>query len=152
MERVAYVLFELNGRIKRATWLIYFAALLAAETSAEFLFRRLFDFPAAADSTSPAAYFDDRAALLAGLIFLWPSVAVDVKRWHDIGQSGWLTLIAYGPLFALYVLELKFAGTAAVSEKLVSALTSLMGLVFLVYLILLAARKGTPAANRFGPG
>ncbi|MGO9172866.1 MAG: DUF805 domain-containing protein [Rhodomicrobium sp.] len=150
MERVAYVLFELNGRIKRVTWLTYFGALLIAETSAEFLFRWLFDFPAA-DSSSPAAYFDDSAGLLAGLIFLWPSVAVDVKRWHDIGQSGWLTLIAYGPLFALYVLELGFAGTAAISEKAVTALTSLMGLVFLVYLILLAARKGTPAANRFGP-
>ena len=65
----------------------------------------------AAGGNSLEAYFDDRAAFVAGLIFLWPSVAVDVKRWHDIGRSGWFTLIVYAPVFAMYLLEeLKHAG------------------------------------------
>ncbi len=107
--------------------------------------------PAAeAGSNSLEAFFDDRAGLAAGLIFLWPSLAVDVKRWHDIGKSGWLTVIAYGPAFALYLLEeLKNAGIVP-DTPVPGPLLSLMGLIFLVYIILLGARKGAAATNRFG--
>ena len=53
--------------------------------------------PAPAAGGPLEVYFSDRAGLMAGLIFLWPALAVDVKRWHDIGRSGWFTLIFYGP-------------------------------------------------------
>ncbi|MBC8037260.1 MAG: DUF805 domain-containing protein [Rhizobiales bacterium] len=32
------------------------------------------------------------------LIFLWPSLAIYTKRWHDRGKSGWWTLIILIPL------------------------------------------------------
>ena len=152
MEWISYVLFDLGGRIKRSTWLVCFAALALTEFLAGTLFRQIFDMgsPAPAEF-SAEAYFDDRAALLSGLIFLWPSVAVDVKRWHDMGKSGWLTLIAYAPVFAIYLLEeLKSAGAIALTRPLPEALFSVIGLVFLVYLILLGAGKSSLAANRFG--
>jgi uncharacterized membrane protein YhaH (DUF805 family) len=87
------------------------------------------------------------ASLLAALIFLWPSLALDVKRWHDIGRSGYYTLILYGPFLTIYPVT----EAAVVSEPLASVLKSLLALIALVYLILLAARKGTSGANRFGP-
>ncbi|MGO9544633.1 MAG: DUF805 domain-containing protein [Rhodomicrobium sp.] len=155
MERASFVLFEFKGRINRLTWLAVFAALIVAESLAEALFRQVFGMtgpagPGAAPSLT--AYFEDRAVLLAGLIFLWPSLALDVKRWHDMGRSGWLTLIAYGPIAAIYVLQLTgLSASLATSERLGSGLFSFMGVVFLVYLVLLAARRGSPAANRYGP-
>ncbi len=151
MERIAYILFAFEGRINRITWLVFFAALSIAESVSAAFFREVSGMPGPAGAgSSLEAYFDDRAALLAGLIFLWPSVAVDVKRWHDMGKSGWLTLAAYGPVLAAYFFEeLKNAGVIP-AAPLPGGLLSLMGLVFLVYVILLAARKSSPAANRFG--
>ena len=151
MERISYILFDLNGRINRATWLGFFAALAVAESLAGLLLRKMFDIPAPLESggLSASAYFEDKATLFAGLIFLWPSVAVDVKRWHDMGRSGWLTAIVYGPILAVYAMEASGAGKT-ISAPFASGLLSLIGLVFLIYLIVLAARKGSPAANRFG--
>ncbi len=81
---------------------------------------------------------------------MWPSLAIDVKRWHDIGRTGWLTLIAYGPAFGMFLVEeLKRAG-AIPATPLPAPLLSLMGLVFLVYMILLGARRGAAGDNRFG--
>ena len=152
MERILHGLFAFSGRIDRITWLVYFLALAAAESFSGTLLRDMLDMQApAAGGASLEDYFNDRAGFVAGLIFLWPSLAVDIKRWHDIGKSGWLTLIAYGPAFAMYLLEeLKNAGLIA-ATPLPGPLLAMMGLVFLVYIILLGARKGSAAANRFGP-
>jgi uncharacterized membrane protein YhaH (DUF805 family) len=39
------------------------------------------------------------------LLFLWPALAVQVKRWHDLDRSGWWVLINFipiiGPIWAL---------------------------------------------------
>ena len=41
---------------------------------------------------------------IAGLIFLWPALAIQTKRWHDRNKSGWwclIMLIPYiGPIWA----------------------------------------------------
>jgi uncharacterized membrane protein YhaH (DUF805 family) len=152
MERILHDLFTFSGRINRITWLAFFLALAAAESLSGALLRDMLGIDApAAGGTSLEDYFNDRAGFVAGLIFLWPALAVDVKRWHDIGRSGWLALIAYGPVFAMYLLEeLKNAGFIP-ATPLPGPLLSMMGLAFLVYIILLGARKGPAAANRFGP-
>ena len=152
MDRILHDLFAFSGRIDRITWLVFFLALAAAESFSGALLRDMLGIQApAAGGASLEDYFNDRAGFVAGLIFLWPSLAVDVKRWHDIGKSGWLTLIAYGPVFAMYLLEeLKNAGLIP-ATPLPGPLLSMMGLAFLVYIILLGAGKGSAAANRFGP-
>jgi uncharacterized membrane protein YhaH (DUF805 family) len=152
MERILHDLFAFSGRIDRITWLLFFLALAAAESFSGTLLRDMLGMQApAAGGTSLEDYFNDRAGFVAGLIFLWPSLAVDVKRWHDIGKSGWLTLIAYGPVLAMYLLEeLKNAGLIP-AAPLPGPLLAMMGLGFLVYIILLGAGKGSAAANRFGP-
>jgi uncharacterized membrane protein YhaH (DUF805 family) len=35
---------------------------------------------------------------IVGLVFLWPSLALYAKRWHDRGKSGWWTLIILIPV------------------------------------------------------
>jgi uncharacterized membrane protein YhaH (DUF805 family) len=152
MERILYTLFAFSGRIDRITWVLFFLALTAAESFAGTALRGMLGVKIVEVGGNPLeAFFDGRAELVAGLIFLWPSLAIDVKRWHDIGTSGWLTVIAYGPVAAMYLLaELKGAGIVP-ATPLPGPLFAMMGLAFLVYIILLGARKGSAAANRFGP-
>jgi len=152
MQRVFYVLLNFNGRIKRRTWLIFFFVIMAAEYCCELFFRDVLHISGPISSGQglfSADYFGDRASLLAGLIFLWPSLALDVKRWHDIGRSGYYTLILNGPLFVIYAAGL--TGAADVPEPQASRLMSVLAFIFLIYFIILAARKGTRGANRFGP-
>ncbi len=151
MHRFLYVFLSFDGRIKRRTWLVFFLAIVAAEYFCETFLRDVLHISGQIGTAiTPASedYFD-RASTLASLIFLWPSLAVDVKRWHDLGKSGWYTLIAYGPVLLIYLFQMtKAAG--ALSDRGGTAVLSVLGLVFLVYLILLAARKSIPGANRFG--
>ena len=39
---------------------------------------------------------------LISLVFLWPSLALYAKRWHDRGKSGWWTLILLVPLVGFF--------------------------------------------------
>lgn len=47
-------------------------------------------------------------AYLGSLAMLYPSFALNAKRWHDRGKSGWWTAVLLipilGPLYALYEL------------------------------------------------
>jgi uncharacterized membrane protein YhaH (DUF805 family) len=153
MERFSYVLLALYGRIKRRTWLIFaLSVFVAEEFTAIALGGTLFSATHPSGVGDPLAFFDDRAATVSALIFLWPSTALDIKRWHDLGKSGWYTLIAYGPLALILALQITgVAQMTGVPDPVGKALLSLFGLILLVYFIILAARKGTPLPNRFGP-
>lgn len=59
--------------------------------------------------------------VLACLLLLWPALAIQAKRWHDIDKSAWWILIGLVPLVG--------------------------GLIALVFNGFIA---GTPGANRFG--
>jgi uncharacterized membrane protein YhaH (DUF805 family) len=155
MQRFFYVWFDLNGRIDRRTWLAFAIMLAVLEYITELAIRRAFHLPPpAAGSGSPflSAYLGDEVSLLGELIFLWPSLAIDIKRWHDIGRSGWYTLIVYAPGLLLLVLGAAGAGgTASHPDPGISTFLSIFGVILLAYFIILAARKGAPVANRFGP-
>jgi uncharacterized membrane protein YhaH (DUF805 family) len=155
MERFLGVWLDFKGRIDRRTWLGFIVILALSVVAVEFLIRRAFHLPGvvpAADGPFLAAFTGDGVSLLAELIFLWPSLALDVKRWHDLGRSGWNVLIAYGPVAALIALEAAGAGgTDSHPDRAVQALLSISAGVLLVYFILMCARKGQPRPNRFGP-
>jgi uncharacterized membrane protein YhaH (DUF805 family) len=65
---------------------------------------------------------NDTAAKLVNLVFLWPLIAVSVKRQHDFDFSGWWALIHFIPAIGSLVL-----------------------------LLVDGAVPGTPGPNRFGP-
>jgi uncharacterized membrane protein YhaH (DUF805 family) len=60
-------------------------------------------------------------AFVASLATLWPCLAMQIKRWHDLDMSGWWALLTFLPLLNLLVVVV-------------------VGLI-----------PGTPGANRFGP-
>lgn len=92
------------------------------------------------------------AAVSLGLLV--PSLAVSVRRLHDLGRSGlWLIL----PVLGLFVAALIF-GFAASSAGVGSFGGPMFGIVFavalLAYFVLLLVwlcSRGTVGANRFGP-
>jgi uncharacterized membrane protein YhaH (DUF805 family) len=43
-------------------------------------------------------------SLIASLVLLWPFLAVEIKRCHDRGRSGWFLLVGLIPLVNLWVL------------------------------------------------
>ena len=64
---------------------------------------------------------DDTAGKLVNLVFLWPLIAVSVKRQHDFDFSGWWALIHFVP-----------------------------GVGSLILLVVDGSMPGTRGANRFG--
>jgi uncharacterized membrane protein YhaH (DUF805 family) len=38
------------------------------------------------------------ASLVAMLLLIWPSLAVQAKRWHDIDKSAWWILVGFIPI------------------------------------------------------
>ena len=155
MEHFSYISFDFQGRIKRRTWLLFSLIIAVAGYFTELLVRRAFGLPDTQNLPgSPFLwdYLGDQTSLLSALIFLWPSLAIDVKRWHDLGRSGWNTLIIYVPSLLLFALAaMGQGGTTAHPDPLIAVLLYFFGLILLGYFIVLAARKGMPAANRFGP-
>jgi uncharacterized membrane protein YhaH (DUF805 family) len=41
--------------------------------------------------------------IIFGIAMIWPSVAVGVKRLHDIGWTGWLYLLSFVPIAGLVI-------------------------------------------------
>jgi len=155
MDRFLFIWLHLKGRINRRTWLNFAVLIALFEYVTELVLRRAFHWPlppASPGSPLLPAYLGDEISLLTALMFLWPSLAIDIKRWHDLGMSGWSVLLVYGPAFVFYGLGFEgFGGTIDHADPRVAAFLYLFGLAVLVYFIILAARKGMAGPNRYGP-
>jgi uncharacterized membrane protein YhaH (DUF805 family) len=101
---------DFNGRASRAEyWMFTLISLII------YLFLYLIDkkiMPGSNVQVISSVYY---------LAVLLPSLAVNVRRLHDIGRSGWWSLIAVIPIIG--------------------------PIVYLIWLI----REGQPAANKWGP-
>ena len=155
MDRFLFIWLHLKGRIARRPWLVFAVLIALLEYLIDLILRRAFQWPlppVGPGSPLLSAYLGDDISLLTGLIFLWPSLAIDIKRWHDLGMSGWTVLVVYILAAVLYGLWFAgFGGTKDHPDQRVIAFLYLFGLAVLVYFILLAARKGMPEPNRYGP-
>jgi uncharacterized membrane protein YhaH (DUF805 family) len=96
------ILFSFNGRISRKQYIIFF--LIAIIIS--FAFYILFE--------------EKTADILLFVIFLWPSLSIQIKRLHDINKSGWYTLLSIIPI------------------------------INLIMFVILLVRKGDTTSNKFG--
>jgi uncharacterized membrane protein YhaH (DUF805 family) len=49
------------------------------------------------------------ASIIVGLIFMWPMLAIQIKRCHDRNRSGWFMLVFLIPLVNLWpAIEIAF--------------------------------------------
>ncbi len=81
-----WLLFSFEGRINRKPFWIYNLSILALFIIFSLLF-----------GTDITMQSDDESWIFP-LIFLWPSLAVQIKRWHDLDKSGWYILINLIPI------------------------------------------------------
>lgn len=81
-----HLLFSFDGRINRARfWLgvavvyvaVWLLAILAVAMSSSFMWMVLG---------------------IVSIATIWPMLAIQIKRWHDRGKSGWWVLIGFIPL------------------------------------------------------
>ena len=97
--------------------------------------------------------FDDIEIIgsIYGLALFIPGLAVSVRRFHDIGKSGWQLLIAY----AMIIL---FAGLAIVGSLAYSFNSSILqficfGVILVVgiWLLVMFCTEGDSFTNKYGP-
>ena len=88
-------LFSLRGRAGRMQWWSVTVPLLVAGS----VFDALADLPAA----QRAQTIVDLAGWAFAIVMIWLLVAVSVRRWHDIGKSGWWTLVHAIPVVGAFV-------------------------------------------------
>lgn len=122
-----WLLFSFEGRINRAKWWLGNIILMVIEWIVFVLIQyatigTLIMEPSPDGALPPGFTSYVVLTVIALLVFLWPSLALATKRWHDRDKSGWWTLIVLIPV----------AG----------------GIWFLIECGIL---RGTMGPNRFGP-
>lgn len=154
-------LFNPNGRVSRKDiWLKLVLASIIASIIAAML-------DAAIGMSEPAPVGN-----IVSLFFLWPGIAVSIKRFHDRGMSGWWTGAIYlgmvggfvlflYPVFPLLMDALSSQGIADDSvfdaaytgSGLIYALIGALALfgVFLFGFIVNYCLPGERGPNRYGP-
>lgn len=116
------LLFSFEGRIGRAPyWYFTLAVMVIFGVLASVVGVSMFNSFNAAGDAPPSAGAAGMLFPLACLLILWPALAVQAKRWHDVDKSAWWILIGLVPLVG--------------------------GLIALVFNGFIA---GTPGTNRFG--
>jgi len=80
------------------------------------------------------------------LATLVPSIAVGIRRLHDIDKSGWWLMIGYGP--AIVGVAMLLLGAAGAVPALV--LLGIAGIGFIVLLVF-SVLEGTRGPNAYGP-
>lgn len=97
---------------------------------------------------------------LFNLAILLPSLAVGVRRMHDIGRSGWWVLMPVGVLFGTLALVLAVAGTNALTDVsrlnpvalgVVGILGALLVLGAVVVQFVWFCTRGQQFTNKWGP-
>jgi uncharacterized membrane protein YhaH (DUF805 family) len=87
------MLFSFEGRISRKPFWMFILVVIIGTIITTFI-----DMATTGEDTGIAS-------LLFILIIFWPSLAIQVKRWHDRDKSGWWVLISIipilGPIWAL---------------------------------------------------
>lgn len=152
---------EFSGRSRRkeywmfflGVFLLYLALIIAAVV---FLGGALFSaFAGAGGGDSGAAGAGAMGAMLGGgivgililltvLLLFIPSIAVGIRRLHDIDRTGWWLMLGYGPS----ILGTIFENTQSTSLALIFNSVSMIG--FIVILVF-SVMPGTRGPNRFGP-
>jgi len=88
---ISWLLFSFQGRITRQPYWIFTGSMILLGL---FLF-----------SVLGGGEEADNIVTLISIVFLWSSLAVQAKRWHDRDKSGWWILINFvpliGPIWAL---------------------------------------------------
>jgi uncharacterized membrane protein YhaH (DUF805 family) len=93
---------------------------------------------------------------LYGLVMFVPSIAVSVRRLHDIGKSGWLLLIAYvliivagvGLVATSMSALMGGGGLPALGASFIIAILVIVAVA--IWMLILFCKEGDQGANKYG--
>ena len=85
-----WYLFGFEGRINRGKYWLGWAVLYA-----------FFIIAWAIAAVIGSAFVWTLVAILS-LVAIWPGLAIQIKRWHDRGKSGWWVLIGLIPIIGFW--------------------------------------------------
>jgi uncharacterized membrane protein YhaH (DUF805 family) len=99
---IVSLLTSFEGRINRAKWWLGLLILVIVQWIIWYIVAMTMGVDLAT-SNDPAQMEQTVTAIgipvgIISLIFLYPTLALYTKRWHDRGKSGWWTLIILIPL------------------------------------------------------
>jgi uncharacterized membrane protein YhaH (DUF805 family) len=96
---------NLNGRIGRQQWWLGLIALTVAMMVIIFILTMLFGQDATTEVTGDGYSYSSNLSpvgailmLIAYIPFIWFSICLSGKRWHDRGKSAWWILIGLIPI------------------------------------------------------
>ncbi|MFZ2235575.1 MAG: DUF805 domain-containing protein [Dokdonella sp.] len=113
------LLFSFEGRVGRGPYWMFTIMMLAVLGG---LFGLSMTAMVSAENPADASAMTSMPMMIAMLVLIWPALAIQAKRWHDVDKSAWWILIGLVPVVG--------------------------GLIALVFNGFIA---GTPGSNRFGP-
>jgi len=126
-----------NGRSRRKEyWWFYFILIVIGCILA--IIEGQFKYP------SKMIAIPSKLAWIFGLAMFVPSLAVAVRRIHDIGRTGWWVLIA----FLSYILPLRFfIHPSSAWWALIVLLTLIASIIFIVFML----SDSQVGDNKYGP-
>ena len=140
---LAMLLFSFQGRLNRAK---YWSAALIYLAVSIVCFVIVPGISSAISSTGVLnSYLLVAIFVIVGLLMIWSSIAVGIKRLHDRDQSGWWMLVFWGVNTIVSLLQ-KAAATP--SSKIILDIGSLAVTVWVI--VELGCLRGTQGPNRFG--
>lgn len=151
-------LFSFKGRLRRSDWWILGIAIGLLGVLLEFAADRLL-FPGQTN-LDEAVLGDPVPVVLASLALIaltfWPTAALYAKRAHDLNWPAWPIIASLFAVVALPYLPYDLApafseGPVTGLDVLVTTLTCLLMLGWIVMVFVLAFIDGSPGPNRFGP-
>jgi uncharacterized membrane protein YhaH (DUF805 family) len=150
---------QFSGRSRRKEYWMFVLFTIIVSAVASIIdyalgFGRLETTRSAAGMTAAFRNNGPVSAIL-GLALLLPSIAVSVRRLHDIDRTGWWVLAPLG----LLVIGFIVIATAAIAPNSGFAIAgAVLGMILMVgvlivgiVLLVFACLDGTPGTNRFGP-
>jgi len=144
----AFVGFE--GRIGRQTYLL--CSLLLIALTIAVLVALIATYGVDYGKTPEETRVWTLWSLAIELVFLYPTLAITIKRLHDLDLSGWWSVVFWLPSALNYASTLTGLSGTAESPAMLGTILELLdtGLVVIMW-VALCIIPGSRAANRFGP-
>jgi uncharacterized membrane protein YhaH (DUF805 family) len=132
-----YLLTDVDGRISRKSYWIGALTLIVVGLS----------LVAVGYSTGGQAL-----AIILGLVVLYPSFALNVKRGHDRDRPTWLVALFFAILIAMAVLQLLGLVQTEDGPTTIYLAIIIIAFLFGLYLLIeLGFLRGTAGPNKYGP-
>ena len=151
MSSLKFIYFTFQGRIDRRTWWMAFVLIHVGIAGFNYVLSKLMNDDAPfLDGTWPnlVRLLGDRSGWITAMVFLVPQIAINTKRFHDRGLSGWWWLVFLIPFLVATGISISSLGGEDYPSPLAGWAQLICGITAtwtLITLGFLPSRKGDRA-------